>query len=156
MRKALLALGIAAPLGCVPPVSPGQLLADSAYDMNTATRFGRMDVALEHVGPAAQEDFTKRHEGWGRDKRIVDVELTGLRMRASDEADVTVSVMWQRPDEAHVRFTQLAQRWQDGRGGWRMTSEELSGGDVGLLGERAGSAAPQRVGYQTKAIAPPQ
>jgi hypothetical protein len=156
MRKALLTLGIAALGGCVPPISPGQLLADSAYDMNTATRFGRMDVALEHVGPAAQGDFTKRHAGWGRELRIVDVELTGLRMRASDEADVTVNVMWQRPDEAHVRSTQLAQRWQDARGGWRMTSEERSGGDVGLLGERSGPTAPQRVGYQTKVIAPSQ
>ena len=67
-----------------------------------------------------------------------------------------------RLDEAQTRTTQLTQSWQDGRGGWRMTSEKRSGGDLGLLGDRAKPApsadgaeiarAPRGPSFQTTII----
>jgi len=138
---ALFIASASALVGCLPPVSPSQLLADSAYDMNVATRFGRMDVALDFVGDDARSAFTREHADWGRDLRVVDVELLNLDMGAKDQASVVLSVLWQRLDEAQTRTTQLTQSWQDGRGGWRMTSEKRSGGDLGLLGDRTKPAA---------------
>lgn len=167
MRKTvLLAAAAWAAIGCVPPASPSQLLADSAYDMNVATRFGRMDVALDYVSESSREDFTRRHRAWGKDLRVVDVEVTKLDMRGNDQADVALNVIWLRQDEAQTRTTQLAQSWQDGRGGWRMTSEKQSGGDAGLIdepsktpetaaksgGDAEAPRAVKRTSFQTKII----
>lgn len=121
--------------GCVMPPSPAQRLAESAYDLNTAARFGRMDVAVEHVRDTAREEFNKTHIGWGKSLRIVDYELTGVSMRKDGNADVFVTVNWQRPDETTMRSTEIAQRWASKRGDWSMISEEERGGDPGLISE---------------------
>ncbi len=48
----------ASPLaGCVAPPTAAQRLSESAYDFNTAIRFGRMDIAPEHVREIAREEF---------------------------------------------------------------------------------------------------
>jgi hypothetical protein len=160
MRTLVAAAAAAVLTGClVPPVSPAQRLSESAHDMSSAMRFGRLDVALEHVASAARDEFARRHERWGRDLWIVDLELTEVRSEGADEASVHFSVSWQRLDEAHLRVTRLKQRWRDDRGGWRMTAEEQSGGDAGLLGDsakgsvQAGQASRRSVaGYQTRVI----
>jgi hypothetical protein len=144
-------------VGCWNPGSPSHRLAESAYDMNTATRFGRMDVALEHVGSQAREAFAKKHSGWGKSVRIVDLEFGGMNLKnKGNEADVFVTVTWQRFDEADVRVTSVTQRWTDVRGTWSLMSEEEKGGDAGLLAE-AGKAleapsAPARASYRTRVI----
>jgi hypothetical protein len=130
---ALAALALLA-AACMSPTTPTQRLADSAMEMNTATRFGRMDVALEHVAAEARPEFFKKHAAWGRAVRIVDVELAGMSLVGKDEADVFLSVSWQRASEAELRLTHVAQRWRDDRG-WRVMSEERKAGDYGLLGE---------------------
>ena len=128
-----------------------------------------MDVALEYVGDGAREDFTRSHAAWGRGLRVVDVELASLQMKGNDKADVSLSVVWLKPDEATVRTTQLTQIWQDGRGGWRMVSEKRTNGDVGLLGDQdqpkakaasaedeakdaASAASSRRASFQTTII----
>jgi hypothetical protein len=157
----LLGLGLSA---CVAPPSASQRLAESAYDLNTAARFGRMDVALEHVREAAREEFSKKHQAWGKAIRIVDCDFGGLSIRKDGEADVTITVSWQRPNESTLRATDISQRWADTRGTWWMLREEETGGDPGLLAEltRARAAAPAaapeaapattRGRYQTKVI----
>jgi hypothetical protein len=162
----------AALTGCItPPASPSQRLAESANDMNTATRFGRMDIAMDFVATAAQGDFKSRHMAWGRDVWIVDLELLDVRIDGRDEASVHLTVAWQRPDETTLRVTQLKQRWRDDRAGWRMMSEERSSGDTGLLllplqlntpaksgaagSQKAASqepAKPARTSFQTRVI----
>ena len=47
----VLVLGLA---GCFGAPTPGQRLTDSAYEMNTAARFGRMDIALGSVAAKAK------------------------------------------------------------------------------------------------------
>lgn len=129
----LIALGLG---GCITPANPSQRLAESAYDMNTATRFGRMDVALEHVGSQEKEAFARRHSAWGRSIRIVDLELGGMSFKKKNtEAEVLVTVTWQKLDEADVRVTSLTQRWADLRGTWSLQAEAEKGGDTGLLVE---------------------
>lgn len=134
----LVGLGLS---GCVAPPSSTARLAESAYDLNEAARFGRMDIALEHVRDTARDDFSRKHARWGKAVRIVDYEVASVTVRKDGDADVTLTINWQRPDETSMRSTELSQRWTDKRGTWWMITEEERGGDPGLLG----IAAPQPI-----------
>jgi hypothetical protein len=160
LRSFVAAASIAFVAGCIaPPAGPSERLADAAHGLNTATRFGRMNAALDHVAPDAKDEFTKRHEPWGRDVWVVDLEVVDVVVRSRDEASVVLSVLWQRPDEAELRTTQITQSWRDDRGGWRMIAEQKSGGDSGLLGDKPkgepakeGAPRPLRASFQTRVI----
>jgi hypothetical protein len=144
MRTACLAAVFALATGCMAPASPAQRLSDSAYDVSSAMRFGRMDIATEHVAADARAEFARKHAAWGRSVRIVDVELADLRLRDKDNADVVLQVSWQRANEADVRWTAVSQTWHDDRG-WRLVKVERSAGDHGLLADDtqpSGAAAP--------------
>lgn len=118
-------------------------LQQAASDLNTATRFGRMDVASELVAPKEMQPFATRHAAWGNAVRIVDVEHQTIQVTGENEAIVQVMVGWQHPDEAILRVTQLAQSWNFGRGGWRLTGEQRIAGDVGLMGEAVDQVSPK-------------
>jgi len=143
-------------VGCFAQANPSQRLSESAYNMNNATRFGRMDVALELVGAEARESFTKTHASWGKGLRIVDLEFSGLQLaKKGAEADVFVTVSWQRFDDPDVRVTNLTQRWIDVRGTWSLISEAEKAGDGGLLDARLKAEqkpAPTQSRYQTRVI----
>ncbi|WP_437905112.1 hypothetical protein WME95_43395 [Sorangium sp. So ce327] len=135
MRRVLLALSLLHLASCGIAPSTSQRLTEAALEMNTAARFGRMDVALERVGSNARQDFMNRHAGWGTRLRVVDVEFGGFEMTQREEAEVYLDVLWLRNDEATVRSTRVAQRWRDERGHWELIGEERREGDTGLLGE---------------------
>ena len=159
MKTVALALALLGLAGCIAPTSGTQKLADTAYDMNNATRFGRMDVALEHVAMKSREQFQKEHAGWMRNARIVDIDFNGIQVLKNGDGEVSVTLTWQRSDESTTRTTSLIQRWTETRNVWTMASEEAKGDD-GLLGEKdqakdATSAAPtkpERPRYQTRVI----
>lgn len=123
------------------PATPGQRLADSAHEVSDAMRFGRADVAFSHMRDDVRADIAKKHAAWGRTLRVVDVEISGLSLSGNDEAEVTLNVTWQRPNEAEIRITQVSQHWKDDRG-WRIVTEERAGGDVGLLGDEPPASEP--------------
>ena len=164
MAKAPLSLLLVVLAACYAPVAPSQRLTESAFDMNSATRWGRMDVAMEHVGAEAREAFGKQHARWGRSIRIVDLEFNGMSLKnKGSEAEVIVTLSWQRLDEADVRMTSIAQRWVDLRGKWSLLSEDEKSGDGGLLDEEPkakalpAEAAPKERGrYQTRVIGAPE
>jgi hypothetical protein len=135
MRRALLPVLAIALSACIIPPSSQQRLAESAFDLANASRFGRMDIALEHVKDTAQSEFTQRHAQWGRQVRIVDSEFGSVSLRKDGDADVTVTVAWQRLDESIMRSTELGQRWTEKRGTWWLVKEEERAGDRGLLAE---------------------
>ena len=99
-------------------------MQDAANDLTTATRFGRMDMALERVNRERREEFMRKHAGWGSAIRIADCDLSGLRLLDKEHAAVTLTVSWQRIDETDLRGTQIAQKWQDHHGRWLLESEE--------------------------------
>jgi hypothetical protein len=165
MRRAAIVACLLGLAGCFSPPSAGQRLSDAAVDMNAATRFGRMDIAIEHVGAAARAEFARRHAAWGGNVRVVDLEMGGFDLVQRDEAEVLVNVAWQRPDESTVRVTRIAQRWRDEQGRWKLVDEERKDGDTGLLGDQAPQAGktaphgaasvappPQRLGLQRRVI----
>lgn len=117
--------------------------------MSMLTRFGRTEAALDYVDPSAKEAFAERRAPWEKELRVLDVELTDLRLNTKDDADVVLNVMWQRLDESDVRETQLEQHWRDGRKGWKLVSESAKGGDKALL-------PPPPKTDEAKATAPPK
>lgn len=134
----------AALAGCLSPPTSAQRLNDAAYELNTATRFGRMDIASEHVSSLVRDEFARRHAEWGRGVRIVDLEFGGASM-TKEGADVLITVTWQRPSDPVVRVTSITQRWVETRGTWSMMDEEEKG-DPGLLAERAKAKSAKDAG----------
>jgi hypothetical protein len=119
--------------GCMSPPSSVARLNEKAYDMNVAARFGRLDVAMEHVAATSQRTYAEMHASWGKKLRVVDVDFGGVRKLANGDMVVEVVVQWQRFDESTLRVTSVAQTWRDSKGSWEVILEEPSGGDEGLF-----------------------
>lgn len=139
-RTAVLTLAAA---GCFTPATPEARVLEVAQEVKMATRFGHVEVALEHVAPAARESYVTRHAVWASDLRIVDVELVGLTVEDRAHADVELAVHWQANDEAVVRTTNVRQRFRDEGGAWLLESETHARGDAELFArvERAARRA---------------
>ena len=118
---------------CVPPPGPMERLGDAAHQLNIATRFARMDVAIALVDAERQGEFAARHALWHRDLRIVDLELAGVQMVAAGEAQVSIAVMWHRLDETNVRVTSIEQYWKQNGDDWRLVEESHVAGSPGLF-----------------------
>jgi hypothetical protein len=134
MRRVLaLAFALAAQ-GCLalPPTS-AERLNQAAFHMNSATRFGRMDIAADSVAAEARVDFGKRHRAWGREIRIVDLEVEGVEMLTSDTAQVDLIVSWHRIDDPEIQATTVAQRWTQSASDWKLSEESVAGGSAGLF-----------------------
>jgi hypothetical protein len=110
-------------------------LLDAAHEHNGAVRFGRMDIALEHVSTATKSEWLQRRTGWKNKVRIIDVELEGMQLVAMGDANVQVRVAWQHIDEAELRSTEEQQKWQVKDGPWQLVKEDCTGGDTTLLTE---------------------
>lgn len=120
-------------VGCMAPPSSVARLNEKAYDMNVAARFGRLDVAMEHVAASSQRTYAEMHASWGKKLRIVDVDFGGVRKLPNGDMVVEVLVQWQRLDESILRVTSVAQTWRDSKGSWEVILEEPAGGDEGLF-----------------------
>jgi hypothetical protein len=142
MRSAILTLPFAATLiGCPGPATGMAQAQETVQEFNSATRYGRSEVALEHVATAARDDFAAHHRAWGSGLRIADIEVAGVRPKGEHDAEATVQVSWYRPSEQELRITTLKQTWRD-QVGWHLVSEERLDGDVGLLNEPIVYEAP--------------
>lgn len=139
--------------GCMLPPTQSQRVTDSARELNLATRFGRMDVALGQTAKGARDLFLERRAEWGKNVRIVDIELSGLSMKDEFQASVTVDVSWVRVNDDTLRTTRIVQTWKDD-GGWHLTREQRVAGDLGLFGEpiELVPEAPRDVQYASKTI----
>lgn len=142
--------------GCIGGMSPAMKLDDAVKETNEAARFGRTDLAVERVVPAARTAFVKRHRLWGGDVRIVDVEYGGVEKMTGEEAVIIVGFGWFRPNEGVLRTTQVRQTWRNdrGRGPWYLLDEERVSGDPGLLGEQVTVMRPEtkKVQFETTVI----
>ena len=127
---------------------------EAALELNLNARFGRMEMAAEHVAPKARDQFFDRRKAWGGSVRVADYDLTGLKMQGEDDAETFVKVAWYRANEGDLRVTTLKQKWHDFKGDWKLTEETRIDGDLGLLGEppalnTAPAAAPRRSQFPT-------
>ncbi len=125
------------------PPSPAARLTDAARELNIATRFGRMDIAVGRASKPTRKVFLERRASWGHELRVLEVELAGLSMKDAHHAVVDVDVQWMRMNESSLHVTRLAQVWNDDDGGWQMTREKRIAGDMGLFGENVEVLRPE-------------
>lgn len=129
---------------------------DAARNLNIAARFGQMGVALDLTHQGIRKQFIERRATWGKDVRVLDVELAGFNMPASDKAEVEVDYSWSNVKDNTLRTTRVHQEWRDPGGGFVLFRERRSSGDLGLFGEEipASEAPPQRqqMQFATKVI----
>jgi hypothetical protein len=137
---------VGALVGCMTPPSLGARAQEAANEMNTQTRFGRIEIAVDSVLPDKREAFVKRRRAWGNRVRIADIELAGVRLQGDKDADVMVRVAWYRVDEQELRTTTLEQRWKTSRGEWKLSDERRADGDIGLIGEQVYIERPADTG----------
>ena len=137
MRRGLSAclLTLALLNACFAPASPVQRVSDAARDLNVATRFGKMDMVVSHVDASVRADFMARRAQWGREIRLVDIDLAGVEIRDETHAIVTVNVSWVPLRDNILRSTRLSQSWEDNGHGWKLSHERRLAGDRGLFGE---------------------
>ncbi len=121
--------------GCFAPASPTMRVNDAAHDLNIATRFGKMELAVSHVDASVRTDFMARRSQWGREIRIIDVDLGSVEVRDETHALVTIDVSWVPLLDDILRSTRLTQTWEDKGQGWKLTREVRASGDQGLFGE---------------------
>lgn len=112
-----------------------QRVTDAAREMNLATRFGQVEIAVHHVNKAVQTDFLTRRNAWGKVIRILDIELAGIHVADEDHATVTVDVAWSSVTDSLARATKLTQEWENETAGWKLVRERRVSGDAGLFGE---------------------
>ena len=134
-RAFCLALFAAVLDGCMANRSSTDKLLDAAHEHNGAVRFGRMDIALEHVSASTKGEWLRRRAAWKNGVRIIDVELEGMQLTTATEANVQVRVSWQRIDEADLRSTEVIQKWRSNNGPWQLVTEDCTAGDTTLLAE---------------------
>jgi hypothetical protein len=141
MRLVIALAALSSIAACAVP--PGALARaqETAQELNLDARFGRSELAMEHVAPSARDEFAAHHRSWGTSVRVADVELAGMRAHGEREVDVIVRVAWYRPEQEELRVTMLKQSWRD-KDGWQLYAEQRLDGDVGLLGEPISYAAP--------------
>jgi hypothetical protein len=137
---------VLAACGCFTPPSLGARAQEVAGEMNSHTRFGRMEIAVDSVLPEKRDAFVKRRRAWGNRVRIADIELAGVRIQGEKDADVMVRVAWYRVDEQELRTTTLEQRWKTLRGEWKLSDERRADGDLGLIGEQVFVERPADTG----------
>ena len=121
--------------GCFAPVSPVQRVSDAARDLNVSTRFGKMDLIASHVDANLRADFVSRRSQWGKEIRLVDIDLSGVQVQDSTHAAVILDVSWVPLRDDILRATRILQYWEDGGQGWRLVREQKMAGDPGLFGE---------------------
>lgn len=127
---------------CLAPQGPASRATDAARELNLAARFGRMDVAVGRTAAGARSSFLERRAEWGKNVRVLDVELAGMAMKNPQNALFYVDVAWVRMDEGALRTTRVAQTWRDVDSGWQLVREQRVAGDLGLFGEHVESARP--------------
>lgn len=135
MRRIALAL-LPLVVACAGQSRPARM-QEAASELNLNARFGRMELASEHVAPEGRTAFFGHRKVWGSRVRIVDSELVGVRFEKNEsEAHASIRIAWQPVDDGDMRLTTVKQTFKDMRNGWYMVAEERAEGDIGLFGEK--------------------
>ncbi|HEX3346225.1 MAG TPA: hypothetical protein VHS09_16695 [Polyangiaceae bacterium] len=141
----LLSLVLAPLLPACSALLPSQGIAkaqETAQSFNEDARFGRNEMVLDQIAPAAREEFSQHHRAWGKGIRVADIELAGLKKHGDKDVDIVVHVSWYTPEQQELRSTLLQQTWHNKTDSWQLMAETRMDGDIGLLGESVVVEAP--------------
>jgi hypothetical protein len=154
MRAALLFAAAAPLLGCIAPITPMERLQHSANEVAGALRFSRTDIAAEYCSAAAHDAFLARHALWDKKTRVVDLELNGIFLRSSSEAEAILSVSWIHENGAELHTTEISQWWKHEGGSFRLSDEVFRGGDKALFDMIPKKEDPKKAAAAKGATAP--
>ena len=127
---------------CSAPFTGLAKAQETAQTFNLDSRFGRTEMVLDQVAPAAREEFSLHHRAWGGGIHVADVELGAMKVRDDKDVDFTVHVSWYRPEQQELHSTTLKQTWHPKLDSWQLVGEKRIDGDIGLLGEAVVMQAP--------------
>ena len=151
MRRILALVSSACPVvlaalsvGCaiVAPMSASARAQETATELNTHSRFGRLELATEHVDAKERDAFIGRHKSWGNAIRVADYEMAGFKMKGDNDAETLVRVSWYRVENGDLRNTLIKQSWKQTKGDWRLVEEMRADGDPGLIGDAVAAPLP--------------
>lgn len=142
--RAALSLGLLMATACMGPQTPQGKADEAIREFNEATRWGRMDLAIDTASAAHREEFMKNHESWHNSLRIMEAELAGMQLSDATHAKVQVDVHWTMSDDTTLRVTRLEQTWVDNEGKWTLMSEKRIAGAEGLFGEDVERDEPKK------------
>ncbi len=133
---------------------------ESATELNTNARFGRLQLASEYVSPKEKKGFFERHASWGNHIRVLDTEMLAMDVvpdgpkseKKGDTVVVTVKVAWTFMDDQDLRVSLVSQKWKENGEAWHMIKEERVEGDPGLFGDKVIVVSPEQHSKQFATI----
>ena len=141
IRLSLLTLAVAVGIsGCMlQNLTPTERFSTSSHELNDASRWGRVDIAVAHVSPKYREEFVKTRRNWGSVLQIADHDI--VRMQLAEDgtsAQSRVRVSWYRMDTLSLKESYVEQRWERERGNFYLVEEAIAAGDEGLFPAQKG------------------
>jgi hypothetical protein len=124
MRALSLAF-VALAAGCMlDGYSAREKVATAAREYNDGVRWGRFEVAAEHVQPEKRRRFVERHKALEEELEIADYEMTGIELDGKKErATAHVEYTWTLKRVGLVEKTATEQVWELAGGRWIVASE---------------------------------
>jgi hypothetical protein len=135
MRHALsLVLSVGLLSGCLlNNINPSQKLNERVQEYGDATRWNRLDIAVQMVTPGYRDAFMKRHAAWGRAVEVADAELIHIQIAPDgNTATSTLAYSWYDLSAMTLARTVVRQTW-DIRNGYQVMGEDVVEGAAELL-----------------------
>lgn len=136
LTTALMALFCLESCTLIQNLSPETRFNDQVFQLNDEARWGRMDLAVNHVHRDYRRRFAASRHRWGREVHIGDTEVTNMQLGGENPVS-TVVHSWVDESAMELRSTTINQIWTShfGPNGpvYELVREEVIDGDDGLL-----------------------
>jgi len=116
---------------CAGEYSPRDRLITTATRYYEAFRWNKASEMQDYISPDMQLAFRKEYEEKYRDIKIVDYEVTEIRLDDSKKsARVTVAFSWHPLDETIIRDALVVDTWKSSKSKWYREGQEVLSGEV--------------------------
>lgn len=114
-------------------INPSQKLNERVQEYSDATRWNRMDLAVQMVTPSYREAFIRSHSAWGRSLEVADSEVIHIQIAPDgNTATSTLAYSWYDLSAMTLARTVVRQQWNI-RDGYHVNAEEIMEGAPELL-----------------------
>lgn len=122
MKTWLFAVSAWIVLGCGGPQTTDPL-GDAVRSYNDGVRWGRYEVAANHIAPKERSQFVDDADERAKDLRITQYDVVRVERRGKRAAEVHVKVEWYKESEGTLHETHAKQTWEKQGGAWLMVQE---------------------------------
>lgn len=145
MKSWLFAVWACALVSCGGPQASDPL-GDAIRSYNDGVRWGRYEVAANHISPKERAQFVDDADERAKDLRITQYDVVRVERQGSRAASVHVKVEWYVETEGKLRQTHAKQTWEKHGGSWLMVQEaRLRGTKMPGLPEPPTPEPPERL-----------